>query len=92
MAADRDNESVLHYQDATNPAFLWLMGHIIQQARNIGREADVTVCGEIASDPQVFPHLVRLGYRSFSIAPVSAASFRSVCANFNLNTPVKKEP
>jgi phosphoenolpyruvate-protein phosphotransferase (PTS system enzyme I) len=87
MAADRDNESVLHYQDATNPAFLWLLRHIIEQARNVGREADVTVCGEVASDMQVIPHLVRMGYRSFSIAPVSAAPFRSVCTAFNLNKP-----
>jgi phosphotransferase system enzyme I (PtsI) len=92
MAADRDNESVLHYQDATNPAFLWLMSHIIQQAREVGRDADVTVCGEVASDVQVFPHLVRLGYRSFSISPVSAVPFRSVCARSNLAEPVKREP
>jgi len=89
MAADRDNESVLHYQDATNPAFLWLLRHIIDQARNVGREADVTVCGEVASDMRVFPHLVRMGYRSFSISPVSAAPFRSVCAGFKSNEPVE---
>jgi len=88
MAADRDNESVLHYQDATNPAFLWLLRHIIEQARNAGREADVAVCGEVASDMKVFPHLVRMGYRSFSISPVSAAPFRSVCTGFNLNEPI----
>lgn len=91
MAADRDNESVLHYQDATNPAFLWLLQHIIEQARRVGREADVTVCGEVASDTRVLPHLVRMGYRSFSVAPVSAAPFRSVCASFNSNEPVEGE-
>ncbi len=88
MAADRDNESVLHYQDATNPAFLWLLRHIIEQARNAGRQGDVTVCGEVASDMRVFPQLVRMGYRSFSVSPVSAASFRSECALFNLNKPI----
>lgn len=91
MAADRDNESVLHYQDATNPAFLWLLRHIIKKARSVGREDDVTVCGEVASDMQVFPHLVRMGYRSFSISPVSASLFRSVCASFNPNEPVEEE-
>jgi phosphoenolpyruvate-protein phosphotransferase (PTS system enzyme I) len=91
MAADRDNESVLHYQDATHPAFLWLLSHIMEQARNAGREGDVTVCGEVASDMRVFPHLVRMGYRSFSVSPVSAALFRSVCAGFNVNAPAKGE-
>jgi len=80
MAADRDNESVLHYQDATSPAFLWLLQHIIEQAREVGRESDVTVCGEVASDMRVFPHLVRMGYRSFSVSPVAAPPFRSECA------------
>ncbi len=91
MAADRDNESVIDYQDATHPAFLWLMRHIIEQARKAGREADVTVCGEVASDARVFPHLVRMGYRSFSVSPVSAASFRSTCAGLSLNDGVKEE-
>lgn len=80
MAADRDNERVLHYSDPTAPAFLWLLKHVIDQAAELGRAADVTVCGEIASDSRVLPHLLRLGYRSFSIAPVAAAAVRDVCA------------
>jgi len=56
-----------------------------------GREADVTVCGEVASEMHVFPQLVRMGYRSFSISPVSAAPFRSVCADFNTNDPAEGE-
>ena len=88
MVADRDNESVLDYQDATHSAFLWLMGDIIEQIRKSGREADVTVCGEVASDARVFPHLVRMGYRSFSVSPLSAASFRSTCAGLSLNNGV----
>jgi phosphoenolpyruvate-protein phosphotransferase (PTS system enzyme I) len=83
MAADRDNERVLHYQDGASPAFLWLMEHIIKQARNSGREADVTVCGEVATDTRALPHLLRLGYRSFSVSPVSATLFRGVCTQFH---------
>jgi phosphotransferase system enzyme I (PtsI) len=79
-AADRDNESVVQYNDATAPAFLWLLEHIISQAAEVDREADVTVCGEIASDARMLPHLLRLGYRTFSIAPVAANMVRDVCA------------
>ena len=79
MAADRDNESVIQYQDPTSPAFLWLMEHIIRQARKAGREADVTICGEVATDTRALPHLLRMGYRSFSVPPVAAAHFRMVC-------------
>jgi phosphotransferase system enzyme I (PtsI) len=81
MAADRNNEEVLHYSDPTAPAFLWLLRYIIDQAAEVGRVDDVTVCGEIASDPRVLPHLLRLGYRSFSISPVTATAIRKVCAN-----------
>jgi phosphotransferase system enzyme I (PtsI) len=80
MAADRNNERVLSYSDPTNPAFLWLLRHVIDQAAELGREADVTVCGEIASDSRILPHLIRLGYRSFSVAPVTASMVREICA------------
>ena len=85
MAADRDNERVVRYNDAASPAFLWLMEHVIRQAQNIGREADVTVCGEVASDGRVLPHLLRMGYRSFSVSPVSTAIIRGVCSEFTMN-------
>jgi phosphotransferase system enzyme I (PtsI) len=79
MAADRNNELVLDYSDPTAPAFLWLLKHVADQAAGMGRAADVIVCGEIVSDPRVLPHLLRLGYRSFSIAPVAATTVRAVC-------------
>jgi len=80
MAADRDNERVVQYHDPTDPAFLWLLEHVITQAAQAGRAADVSVCGEIASDPRMLPHLLRLGYRSLSISSVAATTVRSVCA------------
>ena len=80
MAADRDNERVARYNDASAPAFLWLMEHIIGEARHAGREQDVTICGEVSSHAQVLPQLLRMGYRSFSIPPVSAMQVRSICA------------
>jgi phosphotransferase system enzyme I (PtsI) len=86
VAADRDNERVTQYSDATSPAFLWLLEHVIDQAAKVGREADVAVCGEIASDPRMVPHLLRLGYRSFSIAPAAATMFRDVCAEARTQT------
>jgi len=90
MAADRDNESVIHYLDSSRSSFLWLMRHIIDQAKEVGREKDVTVCGEVASDPRVFPHLIKMGFRSFSVPPVAAASFRNTCRNLHLNPDIGK--
>lgn len=83
MAADRDNERVVRYNDATSPAFLWLMEFVIEQARQADRLDDVTVCGEIASDMCALPHLLRIGYRSFSISPVLAGAVYRACATFS---------
>jgi len=80
MGADRDNEEVLHYNDAEHSAFLWLLQFIVEQARALGRENDVMMCGVIASRPDLIPGLLGLGYRSFSIAPVSAAAVRDAVA------------
>jgi phosphotransferase system enzyme I (PtsI) len=79
-AADRDNERVVQYNEPTNPAFLWLLEHVMRQAAKMGRAADVAVCGEIASDTRMLPHLLRFGYRSFSIAPIAAKLVRDVIA------------
>lgn len=80
MAADRDNERVVQYNEPTHSAFLWLLEYIMRQASQIGRAADVAVCGEIASDPRMVPHLLRLGYRAFSITPVATQAVREVIA------------
>lgn len=79
-AADRDNERVVQYNEPTAPAFLKLLEHVMQQAAAHSRAADVAVCGEIASDPRMVPHLLQRGYRCFSIAPVAAEIVRDVIA------------
>ncbi|MDY0043125.1 MAG: phosphoenolpyruvate--protein phosphotransferase [Syntrophales bacterium] len=86
MAADRDNEQVIHYQNVKDPAFLWLMTFIIQQAKKVNRESDVTICGEIASQAEAIPLLLQIGYRSFSVSPVSASGFRKICSHIDLSS------
>jgi phosphotransferase system enzyme I (PtsI) len=86
MAADRDNEAVLQYGDSTNKAFLYLLRFMIERAAEMGRVEDVTICGEMASDPNLILLLIHMGYRSFSISPVSAGSIREVISDIDLNT------
>ncbi len=81
MAADRDNEDVLQYNDVKNGAFLWLLRFIIGKATEMGRAEDVTVCGEIASRPNLVSELLRLGYRSFSVSPSAAEQVRAAVSN-----------
>ena len=41
----------------------------MRQAAAVGREADVSVCGEMASDPLDFLFLLSIGIRRFSMVP-----------------------
>jgi len=91
MAADRDNEAVLHYSNSTNKAFLYLLRFMIEKASEMGRVGDVTICGEMASDPHLIPLLIGMGYRSFSISPVSAHSIREVISNIDLTASSNNE-
>ena len=43
----------------------------------LGRQDDVSICGEIASQSAFLPTLLDLGYRSFSISPVVADEIRN---------------
>jgi len=80
VAADRDNEAVLRYEDFENNAFLWLLRYIIEKAVALGKEQDVTICGESASNPEFVPLLLNLGFRSLSITPTSAQPIRNAIA------------
>jgi phosphotransferase system enzyme I (PtsI) len=84
VAADRDNEAVLRYENFENKAFLWLLRFVIERATELGKENEVTICGEIASNPQFVPLLLCVGFRSLSIRPTSAQSVRTAIANTDL--------
>jgi len=84
VAADRDNDAVLRYENFENKAFLWLLGFIIERAVESGKEKNVTICGEVASHPEFVPLLLSLGFRSLSVTPTSAQSTRHAIANTDL--------
>ncbi|MFC1735283.1 phosphoenolpyruvate--protein phosphotransferase [Candidatus Hydrogenedentota bacterium] len=83
-AADKDNEEVLHYNNVESEEFLWLLKFVIDQAIAVGRQDDVTICGEIAAKPELVSRLVALGYRSFSIPAVMASQIRDAVEETNL--------
>jgi len=72
MAADRGNPNLIKYQDSLHPAIL----RVLENVFSIGRETskEVSVCGEMASDPTAAIALYILGLRKFSMSP-SAAPF-----------------
>ena len=72
MAADRGNPNLFEYQDPLHPAILRVLENIFKVGESTNKE--VSVCGEMASDPDAAVVLYILGLRKFSMSP-SAAPF-----------------
>lgn len=72
MAADRGNPNLFEYQDPLHPAILRVLENVFKVGESTNKE--VSVCGEMASDPDAAVVLYILGLRKFSMSP-SAAPF-----------------
>ena len=72
MAADRGNSNLGKYQNPLHPAVLRAISDVINNCRK--NKIEVSVCGEMASDPISALALYILGLRTFSMSP-SAAPF-----------------
>ena len=67
FAADRGNARVAQRFDTLSPAFLEVLGQIVERATDAG--LDVSVCGEMAGRPVEAIALLGLGFRKLSMAP-----------------------
>jgi phosphotransferase system enzyme I (PtsI) len=67
LAVDRGNEHVSTLYSEVDPAVLRLIRTVIQDAHKA--QIDVSVCGEMASEPQSVMLLLGMGIRTISIAP-----------------------
>lgn len=67
LAVDRTDERVSDLYEPLHPAVIRLLRTVRRAARR-GR-IDVSICGEMASDPAVIGLLVGLGFREFSMTP-----------------------
>ena len=74
LAIDRADEAVAHLYNPWHPAVLQLVAQTIAGARAAGK--DVTVCGEMAGDPQFTDVLLAMGLRTFSMHPREIATVK----------------
>jgi phosphotransferase system enzyme I (PtsI) len=74
LAIDRADEAVAHLYDPWHPAVLGLLSQVIGQARAAGKH--VSVCGEMAGDPDFTQLLLAMGLRSLSMHPSQIASIK----------------
>jgi phosphotransferase system enzyme I (PtsI) len=74
LAIDRADEAVAHLYDPWHPAVLGLLARVISQARAAGKQ--VSVCGEMAGDPEFTQLLLAMGLRSLSMHPSQIAAIK----------------
>jgi len=74
LAIDRADEAVAHLYDPWHPAVLGLLSRVITQARSMGKQ--VSVCGEMAGDPEFTQLLLAMGLRSLSMHPSQIAAIK----------------
>tara|TARA_B100000941_G_scaffold14780_1_gene9023 strand:+ start:4218 stop:5849 length:1632 start_codon:yes stop_codon:yes gene_type:complete len=86
MAADRGNNNLSPYQDPLHPAVLRAISNVIDCCNT--KNTEVSVCGEMSSDPVSAFVLYILGLKIFSMAP-SAAPF--VFDALNTHSKINKQ-
>lgn len=83
LAADRTNEKVAEYYQPCHPAVLRSLAKIVSTAcyRNTG----ISVCGELAHDPQYIPFLLGIGIRNLSVYPNFLPAVQKTIGNLKLS-------
>jgi len=82
LAMDRNNPRVSARLDALHPALLYALQHIAEAAHRAGKQ--VTVCGEMASDPSMAMVLVGMGYDGLSINPTALLGVKAAIRSESL--------
>jgi phosphotransferase system enzyme I (PtsI) len=82
LAVDRVNERVAHLYQPAHPAVLRLITTVIEAGRRQG--IDVSICGEMCSEPSYAILLLGLGLRSFSVSPISIPTVKRVIRKVNM--------
>jgi phosphotransferase system enzyme I (PtsI) len=87
LAVDRGNERVASLFSAAHPAVLRLIREVIRAGRR--HEVPVSLCGEIASDPQFTLLLMGMGLRIFSCAPPAIPEVKKVIRSMTMKQALR---
>ena len=82
LAVDRGNAAVAALANPLDPGVLRLIEELCRQSAG----AHVSLCGEIAADPNATSTLLSLGVRSLSVAPPTIAAIKQAVRGVNLTT------
>ena len=86
LAVDRANDAVRQLYQPLHPAVLKLIHHSIKTAKRYRK--GVSICGEMAGDPQLTRVLLGMGLRTFSINAPSILPVKNVMVNTSLKSIV----
>jgi phosphotransferase system enzyme I (PtsP) len=82
LAVDRNNAQVANIYDSLHPAMLMALLKIVEGARSGGVE--VSVCGEMASDPLAVILLLAMGFNTLSMNSASLPRIKWVIRSFSM--------
>jgi len=82
LAVDRTNDEVADWYSPYNPAVLRSLQFIVKAARKAKKP--VSLCGNLASDPQMLPFLLGIGLRTLSLDPMGIPAVQRRIAEIDL--------
>ncbi len=80
-ATARDNGALAPLHNPRDPAVLELIGRVVKAGAAADRE--VSVCGDMAAEPEFLPILLGLGLSAVSVAPAALARVKATIARFD---------
>ncbi len=83
LAAERGNVALEAYHDALHPAILCQIQQVVEAAHKRGKR--VTVCGEVAGEPEALPLLVGLETDELSMNPNSIPQQKAILRKIDRN-------
>lgn len=84
LATDRNNPRVAHLYEGLHPAVLSAVAEVVGVGRAAGKE--VSICGELASDPLATLLLVGIGFDHLSLSPLFIPVVRKIVRETNYQT------
>lgn len=76
LAVDRADPTVADLYRSSDPSILRLIHHVCSAAHK--HEVEVSICGQMSSDPVFLPLLVGMGFRRLSVTPQAIAELKDV--------------
>jgi phosphotransferase system enzyme I (PtsI) len=83
LAVDRTNQKIARLFNDMHPAVLRLMQTTIKNANFL--EKEISICGELAGNPEAIPILLGLGLRKLSLSPYLIPKIKKIIRSLSIS-------